>query len=535
MTRFTGTTALLRLAIRLDRVRLASWVLVISGITIATASSFASLYTDVAERRVFANSINSNPALVALIGHIYNTDTTGGLTAWRMCSTAGVLMALMSLLTVNRHTRAEEESGRLELLGSVVTGRFAAPTAAVVLVAGTSAVIGTLIAVGLVGVGLPAGGSLALGAAICGVGWVFASIAVVGAQLTQSARTSLGLTGASLGVAYALRAIGDSAGGGLHWIAWLSPLEWAGQTRAFASNRWSVVALAGVAALVLTGFALNLVERRDVGAGLFTPRPGPARAASALRTPRALAIRLQGSLLIGWTIGFGLFGLAMGVISQSLADVIGNNPRLADLFERMGGSSALVDAFSASMLSVLAMVAGAFAIQATLVLRTEESTGRAEVVLATQVTRLRWWGSHIGYAVGGPVVLMMVGGLSMGLAHGLDIGDVPGQVTSLMGAALAQLPAIWVVGGLAGVLFGWLPRWTVWAWAALIWFALIGQLGSLLHLAGWVLDLSPFSHVPNLPGAEFDVAAAFELVALSALAAVLAAVSAVGIRRRDIV
>ncbi|MEP6527910.1 MAG: hypothetical protein ABJA86_12185 [Nocardioidaceae bacterium] len=265
MTRFTGTTGLLRLAIRLDRLRLAVWVVVISGLTIVTASSFASLYTDLAERRAFANSVNSNPALVALIGHVYNTDTTGGLTAWRMCSTAGILIALMSILTVNRHTPAEEESGRVKLLGSVVTGRFAAPAAAVLLVAGTAAVIAILIAVGLVGVGLTAAGSVALGAAICGVGWVFAAIAVVCAQLSQSARTSLGMSGAALGVAYALRAMGDPADGGLGWIAWLSPLEWAAQTRAFASDRWSVFALAGVAALTLSGFALRRGRVGDTG------------------------------------------------------------------------------------------------------------------------------------------------------------------------------------------------------------------------------------------------------------------------------
>ncbi len=123
----------------------------------------------------------------------------------------------------------------------------------------------------------------------------------------------------------------------------------------------------------------------------------------------------------------------------------------------------------------------------------------------------------------------------MGLAHGVDVGAVPGQITNLLGASLAQLPAIWVVGGLAGVLFGWLPRWTLWAWAVLMLFVLIGQFGRLLHVWGWVLDLSPFSHVPNLPGADFDAAAASDLIVLSALASVLAAVSAVGIRRRDIV
>jgi ABC-2 type transport system permease protein len=103
-----------------------------------------------------------------------------------------------------------------------------------------------------------------------------------------------------------------------------------------------------------------------------------------------------------------------------------------------------------------------------------------------------------------------------------------------VGRLAGSVPAIRVVGGLAGVAFGWLPRWTVWAWAALILFMLFGQFGTLLHLSHWVLVVSPFSHVPSLPGVAFDADAASHLVGLSVLAVALAAVSTAGVRGRDI-
>jgi ABC-2 type transport system permease protein len=58
-----------------------------------------------------------------------------------------------------------------------------------------------------------------------------------------------------------------------------------------------------------------------------------------------------------------------------------------------------------------------------------------------------------------------------------------------------------------------------------------GQLGEILQFPQWLLNLSPFTHVPDLPLGEFSV---LPLLWLTAVAAVLVVVGLAGFRRRDI-
>ena len=74
----------------------------------------------------------------------YDVSTLGGITAYETTSTATLLVALMVMFLVVRHTRAEEESGRAELLRATVTGRHAATAAAVLVALVASAVVGVL-------------------------------------------------------------------------------------------------------------------------------------------------------------------------------------------------------------------------------------------------------------------------------------------------------------------------------------------------------------------------------------------------------
>jgi len=81
------------------------------------------------------------------------------------------------------------------------------------------------------------------------------------------------------------------------------------------------------------------------------------------------------------------------------------------------------------------------------------------------------------------------------------------------------------------VLFGLAPRFTAVAWGVLGGCLLLGQLGPVLKLAQWAMDISPFTHVPKLPGSALSVA---PLVGLTAVAVVAAAVGLAGFRRRDV-
>jgi ABC-2 type transport system permease protein len=98
-------------------------------------------------------------------------------------------------------------------------------------------------------------------------------------------------------------------------------------------------------------------------------------------------------------------------------------------------------------------------------------------------------------------------------------------------AALVQVPAVWVVVGIIVAAFGLVPRLVVLGWVALVGFMLLGEFGPLFELSQAVMDVSPFTHVPRLPGGDFS---AGPLLWLTAVAAGLMAVGLVGFRRRDV-
>ncbi|WP_310728611.1 ABC transporter permease [Streptomyces sp. N2A] len=525
-----GTGVLLRLALRRDRVMIPAWVLGLGLVVASLGSSFEALYGTAAERAQLAGSMTTNGSMRALYGPVFS-DSLGGLIAWRMAGFGAVLAAVMSLLIVVRHTREEEETGRQELLSAAMVGRRAPLTAALLAALLANAVLVVLIAAGLARSGRPAAGSLALGLAIGGIGMLFAGLAAIAAQLTESARMAKGLTGAVLGLAFALRGAGDAADATAGSpLTWASPLGWAENLRAYADERWWVLLLflAGTALTVAAAYALT--ARRDLGMSFLPARLGPARAPRSLAGPFGLAWRLQRTTLGGWTLGYVCAGAVFGGIAKGASDMVGGNQRTREIFERMGGQARLTDAFLATMVGMLGMVAAIYAAGAVLRLRGEETGDRAEPVLAGAVGRLRWAAGHLAVAYAGTVVVLGFGGLALGVSYGISVGDT-GRVGPVLAAALAQVPAVWTLTGLAVLAFGLLPRATTAAWAVVGGCLALGWIGPSLRLPQWAMDLSPYGHLPKLPGTQ---ATAAPFVWLLALSAVFLAAGLAGFRRRDI-
>ena len=528
MKALAGTWSLVRLILRRDRIILPLWVAVLALLPVAIANTLADLYPTAAERQSYLDIVTANPALSALYGHAYGSGL-GALTAWRLGGTV-LLVGLATLLTVIRHTRAEEVAGRRELLGATVVGRQTPLFAALVVAFGASLALGALVSVGLVAYGLPTTGSVAFGLSWAMFGWSFAAVAAVAAQVTESARIARGISIAVLGLCFVLRAAGDKDGPS--WLSWLSPFGWAQRIRPFVDERWWVFLLFLGLIAVLTFAALALSARRDLGSGLLPTRLGPAVASPWLRSPLALAWRLQRGTLLAWTAGFVVFGAILGSVGDSAVEVIEDNPQLKAVAEQLGGSSGLADAYFAAVMGLLGLVASGYAMGAALRLRSEEANGRAEPVLAAAVSRVRWAASHLTFALLGPAVVLGAAGLAAGLAYGLSAGDVGQEMARVLGAALVQLPAVWVLVGVAVALFGVLPRFMAFGgWAVLAACALIEEFGRPLQLSKRILDLSPFAHVPKLPGGEVSAA---PLLWLALIVVALAAVGLLGFRRRDI-
>ena len=367
---FTGTFGLLRLYLRRDRIVLPLWVLLLSlPLASVYIGSIETVYPTAAQRAAFAASIMASPAQRALYGNVYN-DSVGAVGIWK----AGVFHALIAvavILTVIRHTRAEEETGRAELLDSTAVGRYASLTAALMLTFGASIATGLIGTAGLLTTDVPPAGSLAFGLALAGSGLVFSAVAAVAAQLSTGARTARGIAFGVLGVAFALRAVGDATTGTL---SWLSPLGWSLQVRPYAGERWWVLLLHLATTVVLTVTAYLLLRRRDIGGGLISDRPGAAAASATLSGTFGLAWRLQRGSLLAWTIGFWLYALLIGSVLDSIGGAISDSSIIRDIVSRLGGSDALEEAFITISFSFLAVAAAAMAISSTLRLYQEENT-----------------------------------------------------------------------------------------------------------------------------------------------------------------
>lgn len=523
----TGWFDLLRLYVRRDRIVLPLWVLLLSlPLGSVYVASIDKVYPSAAERASFVASVVASPAQRAMYGNIYN-DSVGATALWK----AGVYHALIGvavILTVIRHTRADEEAGRAELLGSTAVGRYAGITAALSVTFVASIATGLIGTAGLLTTNVPAGGSVAFGLALAGSGLVFSAVAAVAAQLTVNARAARGIAFSVLGAAFALRAVGDAGSGALSWF---SPLGWSLQVRPYAGERWWVLLLHLVATVALTACAYALLSRRDIGAGLIPERAGRPTAASTLGGPLGLAWRLQRGSVVAWTAGLSLYALLAGSVVHGVGSQIGDSETIRDVLSRLGGTSAVESAFVAITFGFLGIAASAQAISSALRLHSEEAGGRAETTLAGAVGRSRWAASYLLFAVAGPAVALMTAGAVAGLVYGLAADDVSGKLPGVVSAAAVQLPFVWLAAGLALCLFGLLPRFAQVVWGFFIAFVALYFLGSVAGVPQWVLDLSPFSHVPRVPGGTLHPAPVIWILGIDVA---LIAMGLIGLRRRDL-
>jgi ABC-2 type transport system permease protein len=529
MSTLVGLGPLVRLILRRDRWLLPVLTLLPAVMVGVTAAAFADLYPTEQGREQFATLMASNPGVTAFLGPLHGSSI-GALTFWRTVIVAVMLAALPGVFLMIRHTRAEEQAGRRELIGSTVVGRHA-PLAAALLVVGSWAVLmGVGVGVALLATGQPMAGSWATGAAWTGIGLAGLAIGALTAQFFENPRSARGVAGAVLAVFYVMRIVADTAGGALATLSWVSPIGWMHAVRPYAGDRWWVLGLFLAFAVVGTAVAAVLSTKRDLDAGLIPSRLGPGEAAAGLRGPAGLAQRLHRGSFFGWTAGIAFYGVIVGGLGPSMADILEDNPQLMEIFDRLGGEGAFIDLFLSAGLGFIGMIGAAYAVQAALRLRGEELAGHAEAVLSTPINRTRFAGSHAAMASIGPALAILAGGLTAGIAYGVVTEDLATQAPRLLAASLAHIPAALVMGGITIALFGLYPRASSQAWSVLVVFLLLGQLGLILGLPQMVMNLSPFTHTPAVPGAPLRLA---PLVGLVAAAGALFAAGLYGFRRRD--
>ncbi|QIM21545.1 polyketide antibiotic transporter [Phycicoccus sp. HDW14] len=531
-TRLTGFGQLLRLAWRRDRILVPSSVLGLVLFSVGSAQATLALYPTDAAATAGLSSVLANPAVVALYGPA-SAQSADALAVIKTVMLGAFLVGVLGLVVVRRHTRTEEDEGRLELLGAGVVGRWAPLAAAVTLATAAVVAASVLSALGLAALGMDPAGSAAFAVAWLTGGLATVGIAAVAVQLASTTRGAGGLGFGALGVLFAVRAVADSADPGtvLHGLAWLSPLGWAGRVEAYGANRQWVLVLGLLALAVGVLVAVRVLDHRDLGAGVIPVRAGPRRAGAGLAGPLALVTRLARGTIVGWAVGMVLGGVLVGSLLGAVTDMSGD-PAIRDLLEKMGGGAGglFADVYVATEIHFVAAAVAAAATALVLRLVAAERTGQGEVVLATATGRVRWYTAHLVVPVVLTAALLALLGAVVGLVGPTVTPDAPTFGESV-GATLAALPVVWLMTGVAALLAGALPRFAPFAWGVLLASFLVSEVGPLTDLPSWLLDASPFTHLSTLPAGSFGWVAALVLTA-AALALMVA--GGVAYRRRDV-
>ena len=534
---------LLASAIRRDRVTLAIWIAGTALLALFAASAVGSTYGDEAERTGILRLAVDNPAILLLRGLPHGTSLPA-FVFFQIFTWLALLAGLMSSFLAVRHTRAEEESGRAELVSATPAARTAPTVAALLHGVIADVVLGVAVTAALMAGGMPVPGSVVSGCAVAAVGVAFLAVGLLAAQFARTSRGANTLGVGAVCTAFLLRGLGDALGtpeaDGVAmvsaWPSWLSPIGWGQHVFAYSDDDLRPLLLCLALAVACSAAALVLQAGRDSGASLLPARVGRATARPWLRSSFALGWRLHWPTLVAWCAGGAAFGLFAGGLSGVVVQAAETDPDLAaNLRTIVPSGGSVTQVLIAAMFALVGVIAAGSATQAVIRLRQEESHGTAEQLLSTPLGRVRWLG---GYLVLGAlsIVLVLASGAAASAAAvlaGVIAGtDDPQHAVDSVAAAAAQLPAALVYLAVLALLFVLLPAATAaLGWALLGAGVFLGVFGGLLGIPQWARDLSPFTHTPVAAGAGTDLGGAVWMVLLAAAAASAALVL---MRRREL-
>ena len=444
-----------------------------------------------------------------LLGFIA-ANTIAGATIWRIRLSTAIIISIFSIVLIINNTRKDEDQGRLELLRAGAVGPKGPLTAVLIKVFCANILGGLAMALGFIAAGFPAAGSFVAGLATALCSCCFAAMAAIAAQVAPNARLARGFSFGAMAFFFIWQIIANATGN-LKLLLW-TPFGWCAYARPYAGDNFWLFAVAIPAIALLTVIAYMLSDRRDMGGSYLREQSGRIYARKSFKSPLALAWRLQRGMLFVWVATYAVMGLIIASLVPSINKMLAGTAFLPQLSAVLGGAG---NAFLAVLAYILTQVLTAYAIMAILRIREEESMTRAELVLSSAASRIRYMAGHLFIAFTGSAVAIAL--------FGFCIGD--------FASCIARLPAVWLIASVTAFLYGLAPR----AAAPVGW----GLFGALLLLEFlWeiraigtnVFAISPFSWV--YPGIAVSFAPIFTMLLV---AAVLAGLGLVCFSHRNII
>lgn len=524
---FTGFLPLYKTAAKQNAHLIAPWIVLISVLSVTSFIAYDWIFPHTADRIALSMTIGSNPAFNLIFGEAHNLLSAEGFNTWRSLALGSLFAGLMTIFIVVRETRAKEDSGEAEIVAANVVGRNTQLAVAVVLAWMASILLGVVAASATILVGGNVTDSIMLALAWTASGIIFSAVAAIACQLGSYARTANSIAVTFLGVCFLVRGYAD-ASPDVDWLLWLTPFGWLQKIEPAGANAvWPLLFAAG-ATFILLVIAGLLSRRRDFGQGLLPSRPGVPRA-GLVRSLYGLALRLQGSSVISWTISFVVLGSVFGYLVSSLGSVFSRNAQIAHLLAAGSAPADQTFEFIGTLLQVLGIIAALYGVQVMMRIYNEEMSSRVAPLLAGATTRWKVFISHVAIAFIGPAI-----GLTLSACMIAFIATSKGASVNawdIIRQALVELPAVWVLIGISVATIGARPVVRFVSWMAIVVTFALTILGPLFNLWDWVLGISPLWHVPNVVDLNADWS---QLVWLCAVVVGLLLIGFIGFTKRDI-
>ena len=497
------------------------------GVLLLAAAAGGYMLLEVASfNRTYPNGVSAerfsifadSPAARMLQGVPRGLDTAGGFAVWDGGWVLELIIGVWAVLVVTRLLRGEEDAGRADLLlvGSARARHNTVLTLLVVV--GGCLVTGAGVSAALVSTWSDLAGSVLFGVGLAGFAATLAGVAAVTSQILDVRRRAAGFAAAFMAVSFLLRMVANSTDGRA-WLGWLTPFGWMDHLAPFGDPQLSALLVLIVAPVLLMVAAVQIRDRRDTGGALLGGKDRRRPRLRELGGPARFAWRMNRPVLTGWILGLGAYSFVLGALVTTMIDFLARDANYQRTLVDLGlGVALTVDGFVGVMSVTLGVGFALYAAWRIGAVRSEEESGRADNLLARPLTRSRWLLGHAGLTVVGAAALTIFTGLAM-WAGAMASGSTQLTAVASLRAVLNTGSVVVLVTGLALLTFGVLPRLTV-AVPVVVTVGgyVLTLLGPALSWPGWIIDLSPFTHLAYVPAEPFAVTSAIVMALIGCIA-----------------
>ena len=520
-----------------------SWIgiLTVSAVGILTGSVQGTAFAAVAGRTAASQAAfgAQTMALARQIAYLLpipvHPETLAGYVQWRVFGGLPLYLLIWATLSASGAGRGDEERGLVEawLAAGVSRPRlllwraalFVAGSLLFALLTGLAAEAGATAA----GSPLAVTGLLGEAVALSALAGCCYAIVLLVAQLVDTRRLAAGIGGALLVALFFLNGIArtvDYRGA----VVWLSPFHYYDRSDAVAPGGavdWPATAELAILAVALTGLAVVLFARRDIGAAAIRPplssRP-PRFTASRnplLRIPVLSDLYIQRVGLVAWVAAPAILAVFNTSVAGQVGRFLTRTPGMTRYVAAIGGAAQISRTVIGSVAYslTLALVA-AYAL--TLVARwsADDQEGRLELVLSQPVARRRVLVERVTALAAGSALIVLA--VSIAVAAMAPTQGVTLSAGDLVRAGAPLLLFALLFGTVGATISARFPRLAVGLLGGYLGASyLLFQFGPLLGWPGWALDISIFKLYGNplvggIGGSRLAIVAAVAVAGLGA-------------------